>query len=121
VKFQTYSLTIEGAVKYPVVWNIQESRRNALESKNYNTMTSEMRRLIRKAYEEDQGGICYHCKEVLTGPPSKEIQNKVINKNLFPNGFFNNPVHLHHNHNTGMTIGAVHCKCNAVLWQYHGE
>jgi hypothetical protein len=30
-------------------------------------------------------------------------------------------VHLHHSHETGMTIGAVHARCNAVLWQYHGE
>jgi hypothetical protein len=28
---------------------------------------------------------------------------------------------LHHCHQTGLTIGAVHAKCNAVLWQYHGE
>lgn len=31
------------------------------------------------------------------------------------------PVHLHHDHKTGLTIGAVHAKCNAVLWQYYGE
>ena len=35
--------------------------------------------------------------------------------------FFKWPVHLHHCHDTGMTTGAVHCYCNAVLWQYPGK
>jgi len=44
-----------------------------------------------------------------------------INENLFPPKFLNWPVHLHHDHKTGMTVGAVHSHCNAVLWQYHNE
>ena len=44
-----------------------------------------------------------------------------ITNSLFPPNFFKWPVHLHHSHDTGMTIGAVHARCNAVLWQYHGE
>jgi hypothetical protein len=44
-----------------------------------------------------------------------------IDRELFPPGFFNYPVHLHHSHNSGLTIGAVHSYCNAVLWHYHGE
>lgn len=31
------------------------------------------------------------------------------------------PVHLQHNHDTGMTEGAVHARCNAVMWQYLGR
>jgi hypothetical protein len=46
---------------------------------------------------------------------------KKINARLFPPNFFNWPVHLHHCHVTGLTIGAIHCHCNAVLWQYHGQ
>jgi len=30
-------------------------------------------------------------------------------------------MHLHHNHETDMTEGAVHAYCNAVLWQYEGK
>jgi len=45
----------------------------------------------------------------------------LIKKSLFPRGFFGYPIHLHHSHDTGMTIGAVHAHCNAVLWQYEGE
>jgi hypothetical protein len=55
-------------------------------------------------------------------PLNKEPQmTKKINRKLFPDTMFEYPVHLHHDHNTGMTIGAVHAYCNAVLWQYHGK
>jgi hypothetical protein len=40
---------------------------------------------------------------------------------LFPELFLKYPVHLHHSHVTGLTIGAVHAYCNAVLWVYHDE
>lgn len=32
--------------------------------------------------------------------------------------FLQHPIHLQHNHTTGMTEGAVHNYCNAVMWQY---
>jgi hypothetical protein len=31
------------------------------------------------------------------------------------------PIHLQHDHDTGLTEGAVHAYCNAVLWQYEGR
>ena len=31
------------------------------------------------------------------------------------------PIHLQHSHNTGVTEGAVHNYCNAVMWQYDGR
>lgn len=79
------------------------------------------RRLIREEYVKVQNGLCHHCKSPLSGEPSPEIMAKKIKKSVFPVGFFKWPVHLHHSHNTGMTIGAVHNYCNAVLWQYHNE
>lgn len=88
---------------------------------NYNKLHFTERRRIREEYIRIQEGKCQHCKEPLTGKPSKEVLNKRIKWSLFPEGFFKWPVHLHHCHNTGMTIGAVHNKCNAVLWQYYGE
>ena len=41
-------------------------------------------------------------------------------KTIFPENFFDHSIHLHHDHDTGMTIGAVHAHCNAVLWEYEG-
>lgn len=88
---------------------------------NYNKLTPGQRRAVRQEYQMRQGGACHYCKQALDGDPAYHVRAKPIRESLFPKGFLNNPVHLHHNHQTGMTIGAVHAYCNAVLWQYHGE
>jgi hypothetical protein len=88
---------------------------------NYNDLSVTYKRMVREEYQWQQRGICCHCGELLSENPSIEVLNMNINKQLFPKGFFNWPIHLHHNHETGMTIGAVHNRCNAALWQYYGE
>ena len=88
---------------------------------NYDELPIHMKRVVREEYARIQGGRCCHCGEPLNGEPSKEVRDKWVNRKLFPPGFFKWPVHLHHDHNTGMTIGAVHNYCNAVLWQFYGE
>lgn len=88
---------------------------------DYRTLQPWQRRKVREQYIENQGGNCSHCNEPLSKSASKKVMEKEINMQLFPENFFKYPVHLHHSHDTGMTIGAVHCHCNAVLWQYHGE
>lgn len=88
---------------------------------DYHKLTWQERRDVRKEYIQQQKGLCAHCKHSLSGNPPDEIIRKRINKKLFPPHFFEWPVHLHHDHNTGMTIGAVHNQCNAVLWQYHSQ
>lgn len=80
-----------------------------------------IRKQAREQYVKEQDGKCCHCGNPLTGEPTEEILSKPINYRLFPKGMFDHPVHLHHCHKSGMTIGAVHAKCNAVLWQYYGE
>jgi hypothetical protein len=62
-----------------------------------------------------------YCGARLDGDPPLTVLMKKINWKLFPKGFRNHPVHLQHCHTTGMTEGAVHAYCNAVLWQYHGR
>lgn len=88
---------------------------------NYNELHYKKRRLVREEYIKRQDGLCYHCYRPLTGKANIEVLTMNINEELFPPNFFKYPVHLHHDHNTGMTIGAVHAYCNAVLWQYYGE
>ena len=88
---------------------------------NYDQLPFQQRRAVREEYVRVQNGLCAHCGTPLSGDPSMEIMEKWINDELFPENFFNHPVHLHHSHETGLTIGAVHANCNAVLWQYHGE
>lgn len=88
---------------------------------NYNSLSPVKRRIVREAYIELQEGKCCYCGADLGGPPTDSVTQKHIFDKLFPPNFFKHPVHLHHDHDTGMTIGAVHAKCNAVLWQYHGQ
>jgi len=88
---------------------------------NYKDISPQERRVVREEYIRRQDGLCYHCKAPLNCDPPPMISNLPIKKHLFPPAFFNFPIHLHHSHETGLTIGVVHNYCNAVLWQYHGE
>lgn len=88
---------------------------------NYDLASPAIRKKVREQYAKNQDGLCYYCSSSLKGEPSHDVRDVPIIKELFPVGFFNWPVHLHHSHDTGLTIGAVHSLCNAVLWQYHNE
>lgn len=87
----------------------------------YEELTSKTRWRVRAQYVRDQHGLCCHCKGDLTKDPIGKDAALAVNHSLFPPGFFTHPVHLHHNHKTGWTIGAIHPHCNAVLFQYYGE
>jgi hypothetical protein len=88
---------------------------------DYRELTQAERRSVRNQYRQEQDNLCTHCQQMLNGPPSNKVRRAEINMALFPPGFFDYPVHLHHDHLTGDTIGAVHAACNAYLWQYKGE
>ncbi len=92
-----------------------------MESVNYNNLTWEERKSVREKYIREQAGLCLYCWYPLITDPPSHIKNKKINMKIFPENFMKHPIHLHHNHNTGMTDGAVHAVCNAVLWQYEGK
>ena len=77
--------------------------------------------MAREQYINEQNGKCSYCKNSLFSEPTKEVLAKPINKKLFPKTMFQYPIHLHHDRKTGLTIGAVHARCNAYLWQYKGE
>lgn len=87
----------------------------------YERLSSRDRARAREQYIEAQRGLCWHCGFPLDTPPAPAIAALPIKWHLFPPTFMLHPVHLHHSHETGLTIGAVHALCNAVLWQYHGE
>jgi len=88
---------------------------------NYDSLHSTKRRKVREEYVKIQKGLCAHCQMPLSGKASSSVTSKPVDRSLFPPNFFKWPIHLHHSHETGMTIGAIHSYCNAVLWQYHGE
>ena len=87
----------------------------------YSTASPSLRRLARNQYISKQKGLCAHCNTPLSVIPQHLIDEFPINLALFPNGMLDYPVHLHHCHETDLTIGAVHSYCNAVLWQYFNE
>ena len=91
------------------------------EHKLYDSLNSRQRRELKEQYVEWQDGICTFCRESLKSPAPSRVTDNKIEWRAFPPGFLNNPVHLQHDHETGMTEGAVHAYCNAVLWQYYGK
>jgi hypothetical protein len=88
---------------------------------DYTKLSSKQRKEVREQYVNEQNGICPVCDRSLDESPRIDILKTRINPKLFPPGFFKNSIHLQHCHKTGMTEGAVHAKCNAVLWEYYGK
>ena len=86
----------------------------------YDSIPPDKRWVVREKYIEVQRGYCPHCKVLLKHSPPMP---RSIDWSLFPNGkgFLDHPIHLHHCHKTGLTIGAVHAYCNADLWYNFGE
>jgi len=86
---------------------------------DYTELTPKERRAVRQQYMRDQHWNCYFCGSSLFSDAPQELKDLPIDWDLFPEGFLNYPVHLQHNHNTGMTEGAVHAFCNAFMWHYY--
>lgn len=85
----------------------------------HDSLSPKEKREVRFQYIKMQHGECFYCNHSLYDDPPDYIVNKKINWKLFPKEFLKYPVHLHHSHKNGLTIGAVHAYCNAVLFQYH--
>ncbi len=87
----------------------------------YSDLSTYVRKQVRLEYIKKQKDKCFFCTKELSKSPPAEITYKKINWDLFPPNFLKHPVHLQHDHTTGMTEGAVHALCNAYWWQYHGR
>lgn len=87
----------------------------------YSLLSWQERVELRNKYISQQDGNCFYCGNKLVDSPPKRITDKPIDWSLFPSEFMKYPVHLQHNHKTGLTEGAVHAYCNAIMWQYEGR
>lgn len=87
----------------------------------YDAITQFERSIVRGQYTMLQHGMCFWCRQSLDVDPPSTITDNEIRWDSFPPGFLDNPIHLQHNHETGLTEGAVHAYCNAVMWQYEGR
>ena len=79
------------------------------------------RRLVREAYTDKQRNKCMFCGNSLQESSAEFVLNAKYSADLFPAGFLKYPAHLHHDHDTGLTVGTVHARCNAYLWEHLGE
>lgn len=87
----------------------------------YSKMDYKQRRQVREEMAANQNGLCWYCNAPLTGPAISKVNNYPFNMRLFPKGMFDYPVHLHHDHKTDECLGAVHCRCNAYMWETLGQ
>ena len=88
---------------------------------HYSKLNTKTRKRVREQYIKEQNGKCMFCNEKLNQLPAKGIRDAKIDWGLFPTGFLKYPIHLQHNHETDLTEGAVHAKCNAYMWQYENR
>jgi hypothetical protein len=88
---------------------------------DYTELEWNERRVVREQYIKEQKGLCFFCNGSLEKEAPKRITSKKINWSLFPKNFLQYPIHLQHSHETGLTEGAVHNYCNAVMWQYENR
>jgi hypothetical protein len=89
-----------------------------IKPQNYKSLHWTARKRLRNDYIADQNNECFYCGDDLNAEPSEELKDLPIDWSLFPENFLQYPVHLQHDHKTGMTEGAVHSLCNAIMWNY---
>lgn len=89
------------------------------------------KRFVRDAYRAFQDDACCICGGLLApygDAPKKTRENLEILEAVIGKGEAINlsklqrwPTHLHHNHETGLTVGAAHGACNIWLWISEGK
>ena len=87
----------------------------------YDSLSIEEKKIVREEYVRRQNNRCFFCGNSLL---SSQPDDERINWEMFPGGkegFLKYPVHLQHDHRTGMTEGAVHSICNALYWCLYGR
>jgi hypothetical protein len=85
----------------------------------YSTLNRIKKREVRAEYVRLQWGMCPVCRGSLDEP--SQLLEVEVDLSLFPKGFFDYPLHLHHDHKTGLTMSVLHAHCNAIEWQYRGR
>lgn len=91
-----------------------------VDAVNYDTLSFPEKAALRDKYIKFQKGRCWYCKGKLSEAPIN-LKGKKLNLSLFPTDFLKYPIHLHHDHTTGLTVGATHSLCNGILAQYHHQ
>jgi hypothetical protein len=112
---------------------------------DYDSASPKKRREAREEYVKLQKGLCCFCNYPLSEPMIDSVKTKyplefdykddsvivarwksfkgkkIWVKATFPPGMLDSPVHLHHDHKTGLTIGATHDYSNIISYFVHGN
>lgn len=84
----------------------------------YSDLNTSQRRKLREQYVEHFRGRCLYCDEPLNDKPHEYVRAKATSIAWWnlpggKKGFLSNPIHLHHDHDTDLTLAAIHALCNA--------
>lgn len=90
----------------------------------YRDLNISQKQELRDQYVDYFRGRCVYCDRQLDDEPHKFVCQSAdeIEWDALPGGkegFLKNPVHLHHDHETGLTLGPVHAQCNAHSWHFY--
>lgn len=90
----------------------------------YRDLNANQHRKLRDEYVEYFRGRCLYCDGQLDDEPHEFVRQSAdeIEWDNLPGskeGFLKNPVHLHHDHETGLTLGPIHALCNAHSWHFY--
>ena len=100
---------------------------------NYTTSNSYTRRKVRLQYIALQRNKCCYCGHPFSNEQPTDMVDRIrpYYKALLAVAFqpldspierlFTHPIHLHHSHSNGETIGAVHAVCNYILLAEHNQ
>jgi len=95
-----------------------------IEHVKYASLSAQQKADKRREYAVHQEGRCL-CGNPLIGPARQDILDFLGNApdgyldRCFPGGwkaFIANPIHLDHDHATGLTRAVLHAECNAYEW-----
>ena len=90
----------------------------------YRDLNGNQRRKLRDEYVEHFRGRCLYCGRQLDDKPSSVVRQAAdaIEWNNMPGGkegFLSNPIHLHHDQITGLTLAPIDALCNAHSWEFY--
>lgn len=90
----------------------------------YSDLNANQRSKLRDEYVVYFKGRCLYCDGQLDDEPHEFVRESAdeIEWDHLPgskDGFLKSPVHLHHDHETGLTLGPVHALCNAHSWHFY--
>jgi hypothetical protein len=106
-------------------WRIEIwHEKNSPFPQRYSDLNKSQRRKCREQYVEHCRGRCLYCDEPLNEKPHEYVRAKATSNTWagLPGGrkgFLSNLIHLHHDHETGLTLAAIHALCNAHSWHYY--